>query len=56
MLLFKEFIQQGIETVNSVKLLSEVDGEEKMVRQLMKIISLHKNDEARYEDLVECII
>ena len=39
------FIKNGMETIESVKLLSEVDGEEKYVRQLMKLISLLK-----YED------
>ena len=41
--------------ISSVKLLTEVDGEELVIRQQMKIISM-LNEEQKYEDLVENII
>ena len=51
----KHFKRRASDMISSVKLLTEVDGEELVIRQQMKIISM-LNEEQKYEDLVENII
>lgn len=48
----EHFKKKAVEILDSVKLLSEVDGEELVIRQQMKIISM-LNEEQSHEDLVE---